>query len=70
MKIKLLKELNPSPRTLKAISSTHPYKIQITSGKINILKPMYLSIENWSTFQLKIGPLFFDGKVTKNKVRF
>ena len=34
MKIKLLQELNPSPRTLKAISSTHPYKIQITSGKI------------------------------------
>ena len=39
MKIKLLQELNPSQRTLKAISSTHPYKIQITSGKINILEP-------------------------------
>lgn len=39
MKIKLLQELNPSERTLKAISSTHPYKIQITSGKINILEP-------------------------------
>jgi len=38
MKIKLLQELNPSPRTL-AISSTHPYKIQITSGKINVLEP-------------------------------
>ena len=24
--------------TLKAISSTHPYKIQITSGKINVLE--------------------------------
>ena len=39
MKVKLLQELNPSQRTLKAISSTHPYKIQITSGKINILEP-------------------------------
>ena len=39
MKIKLLQELNPSQRTLKAISSTHPYKIQITSGKINVLEP-------------------------------
>ena len=39
MKIKLLQELNPSPRTLKTISSTHPYKIQITSNKINVLKP-------------------------------
>ena len=39
MKIKLLQELNPSPRTPKAISSTHPYKMQITSGKINILEP-------------------------------
>ena len=39
MKIKLLQELNPSPRTLKTISSTHPYKIQITSGKINIFEP-------------------------------
>lgn len=39
MKIKLLQELNPSPRTLKAISSTHLYKIQITSGKINVLEP-------------------------------
>ena len=38
MKIKLLQELNPSQRTLKAISSTHPYKIQITSGKINVLE--------------------------------
>lgn len=37
MKIKLLQELNPSQRTLKTISSTHPYKIQITSGKINVL---------------------------------
>ena len=35
MKIKLLQELNPSQRTLKAISS----KIQITSGKINVLEP-------------------------------
>lgn len=39
MKIKLLQELNPSQRTLKAISSTHPYRIQITSGKINVLEP-------------------------------
>ena len=39
MKIKLLQELNSSPRTIKAISSTHPYKIQITSGKINVLEP-------------------------------
>lgn len=39
MKIKLLHELNPSQRTLKTISSTHPYKIQITSGKINLLEP-------------------------------
>ena len=39
MKIKLLQELNPSQRTLKAISSTHPTKIQITSGKINVLEP-------------------------------
>ena len=39
MKIKLLQELNPSQRILKAISSTHPYKIQITSGKINVLEP-------------------------------
>ena len=39
MKIKLLQELNSSQRTLKAISSTHPYKIQITSGKINVLEP-------------------------------
>lgn len=39
MKIKLLQELNPSQRTLKTISSTHPYKIQITSGKINVLEP-------------------------------
>ena len=38
MKIKLLQELNPCQRTLKAISSTHPYKIQITSGKINVLE--------------------------------
>ena len=35
MKIKILQELNPSERTLKAISSTPPYKIQIISGKIN-----------------------------------
>ena len=39
MKIKQIQELNPSQRTLKAISSTNPYKIQITSGKINILEP-------------------------------
>ena len=39
MKIKLLQELNPSQRTLKAISSTRPYKIKITSGKINVLEP-------------------------------
>lgn len=39
MKIKLLQELNPSQRTLKVISSTHPYKIQITSGKINVIEP-------------------------------
>ena len=39
MKIKLLQKLNPSQRTLKAISSTHPTKIQITSGKINVLEP-------------------------------
>ena len=39
MKVKLLQELNPSQRTLKAISSTNPYKIQITSGKINVLEP-------------------------------
>ncbi len=39
MKIKPLQELNPSQRTLKAISSTHPYKIQINSGKINVLEP-------------------------------
>ena len=39
MKIKLLQELNPSTRTLKAISSTRPYKMQITSGKINVLEP-------------------------------
>lgn len=38
MKIKLLQELNPSQRTLKAIGSTHPYKIQLTSGKINVLE--------------------------------
>lgn len=38
MKIKLLHELNPSQRTLKTISSTRPYKIQITSGKINVLE--------------------------------
>lgn len=39
MKIKLLQELNPSQKTLKAISSTHPTKIKITSGKINVLEP-------------------------------
>ena len=39
MKIKLLQKLNPSQRTLKAISSTHLYKIQITSGRINVLEP-------------------------------
>ena len=39
MKIKLLQELNPSRKTLKVISSTHPYKIQRTSGKINVLEP-------------------------------
>lgn len=39
MKVKLLQELNPSQRTLKVISSTHPYKVQITSGKINVLEP-------------------------------
>ena len=38
MKIKLLQELDPSPRTLKAISSTRPTKVQITSGKINVLE--------------------------------
>lgn len=38
MKIKLLQELNPSQKTLKAISSTHPTNIKITSGKINVLE--------------------------------
>ena len=39
MKVKLLQDLNPSEKTLKAISSTYPTKIQITSGKINMLEP-------------------------------
>lgn len=37
MKIKLVLKLNPSSRTLKTISSTHQYKSQRLSRKINML---------------------------------
>ena len=58
MKIKLLHELNPSLRTLKAISSTHPYKMQITSGKINVLEPT--NIETIIPIRYL---LFYDAKI-------
>ena len=58
MKIKLLHELNSSSRTLKAISSTHPYKMQITSGKINVLEPT--NIETIIPIRYL---LFYDAKI-------
>ena len=64
MKIKLLQELNPSQRALKAISSTHPYKIQITSGKINVLEPT--NIETIIPIRYL---LFYRTKIIDNEIK-